>query len=313
MDATDPATLLVSARQRRLEGAEPPHTDGGIERVRRGYYRPAGDGLSTSQLYRLRIHATLAARTEQLVFSHVSAAELWGCPLLAVDTPFVHATRPGKARRTSANVRMHRARIPDGHVLELEDGMLVTSPAWTAVQVAAASSLPNVLLPLDHLLARLNSDPIGDPPAVGVVEELLALVPIGMRGADRARRHLHLADARSGSAGESLSRGQMELLRVPRPDLQTRLPRPDGVGDDIVDFDWPRLATFGEFDGNAKYFSPDLTAGRNPRQVLWDEKEREDRVRRHRPRGIRWGWDVAMARERLGAVLAAGGVRPGTR
>ncbi|SFB71075.1 Transcriptional regulator, AbiEi antitoxin, Type IV TA system [Nocardioides terrae] len=313
MDDIDPRQTLVSARARRLEGSEPPHLDGSLDRVRRGYYRPAGPPLTPSQLYRLRIYATSEARTETLVFSHASAAELWGCPQLNADTKLVHTTRPGKARRTAAGVATHRARIPDEHVVQLPDGLLVTSREWTAVQVAAALVLPNSLLPLDHLIRLLNEDPDGDPGGVAVVERLVALIPPRMKGGARAERNLRLADARSGSAGESLSRGQMEILQVPRPQLQTRFPRVDQPGDDVVDFDWPELESFGEFDGQGKYFDSALTDGRTPQQVLWDEKLREDRIRRHRPHVARWGWHIAMSRERLGKVLALAGVRPGTR
>jgi hypothetical protein len=313
MEIRDPRQWLVSSRERHLEGAEPPHLDGSLARVRRGYYRPATQELTASDLYRLRIYATREARTEQIVFSHASAAELWGCPLLAADISLVHATRPGKARRTSAGVAVHRSAIPDDHVVDLADGMRVTSKAWTAVQLAAALPLPNALLPLDHLVRLLNEDPTSDPTALGVIQRLVALIPAQMKGGARAERNLRLADPRSGSAGESLSRGQMELLGVPRPHLQVRFPRLDLPGDDIVDFDWPDLGTFGEFDGKGKYFRGELADGRAPEEVLWDEKVREDRVRRHRPRAVRWGWDVAMSRDRLGRILAQAGIRPGSR
>jgi hypothetical protein len=312
----EPADLhqhLVSTRVRRLEGGEPPHLDPGLDRVRRGYYRPAGEILTASELYRLRLYATAEARTEHLAFSHASAAELWGCPQLAADTALVHTTRPGKARRTSAGVAVHRSAIPDGHLVRLPDGLWVTSREWTAVQLAATLPLPNVLLPLDHLVGLLNDDPDGDPAGEAVVDRLLDLCPPQLKGGARARRNLRLADPRSGSAGESLSRGQMELLRVPRPRLQVRFARGDEPGDDVVDFDWPELGVFGEFDGKAKYFRSELTDGRTPEEVLWEEKLREDRIRRHRPRAARWGWDVAMSRARLGSVLARAGVLPGSR
>jgi len=313
MEELDPLAMLVSARARRLEGVEPPHLDASLDRVRRGYYRPAATPLTPSQLYRLRIQATSEARTETMVFSHASAAELWGCPQLLADTKLVHTTRPGKARRTSAGVATHRCRIPDEHIVELPGRLLVTSREWTAVQVAATLALPNSLLPLDHLVRLLNEDPDGDPAGLAVVERLVALIPPGMKGGARAERNLRLADARSGSAGESLSRGQMVLLEVPRPQLQTRFPRGDQPGEDVVDFDWPDLETFGEFDGKGKYFDTALTDGRPPQEVLREEKQREDRIRRHRPRLARWGWDIAMSRERLGKVLALAGVRPGAR
>ena len=312
MEPFDPRDLLVSSRERRLAGMEPPHRDGSLEAVRRGYYRPAGE-LTSSQLYRLRIEATVQAREQQLVFSHVSAAELWGCPLLRADTGFVHATRPGKARRTTAAVKIHRSAIPEGQVVETETGLLTTSPEWTAILVAATLPLPNVLLPLDHLVRLLNTDPTGDPRAEGVIDQLIGLIPPRMKGGVRAEQHLRLADPHSGSAGESMSRGQMEILRVPRPELQVAFPRIDEPGNDVVDFDWPSLETFGEFDGEGKYFDEELTGGRSASQVLWEEKAREDRIRRHRPRASRWGWADAMSRTRLAQILTRAGIVPGSR
>lgn len=306
----DLADQLVSARARRRDGAEPPHLDPTLERIRRGYYRAAGDGLTGSEQYELRLRAAADARHGTLVFSHATAAHLWGCPLLRSDTRLVHATQPGKARKTTAGTQIHRTTLPAEHVVELPSGLSVTSEAWTAIQVAADLPLPNVLLPLDHLVRSLNTDPVGDPTGAAVISMLLDLVPRGMRRRARAETHLRLADPRSGSAGEALSRGQMALLRIPRPELQVRFPRIAEPGEDIVDFDWPELGVFGEFDGKGKYFREDMTDGRTPEEVLWDEKIREDRVRRHRPRAARWGWDVAMSRDRLARVLAAAGVHP---
>ncbi|HEY0890926.1 MAG TPA: hypothetical protein VGE38_15080 [Nocardioides sp.] len=243
-----------------------------------------------------------------MVICDESAAELWGCPLLRTDTRLVHGNRPGKARRTTAGVLVHRRAMADEDIVDV-DGLLVTGPAPTAIAVAAKLSLPNALLPLDHLVRMLNPDPLGDPAGRAVVEGLVGRIPDGMRGHARAVQNLRTADARSGSAGESLSRGQMLLLGVPLPDLQVSFPHADGGGVDVVDFDWPSLESFGEFDGDGKYFDDELTGGRSPREVLRDEKLREDRVRRHRPRAARWGWDVAMSRHRPARVLAEIGVR----
>lgn len=227
--------------------------------------------------------------------------------MLKADLTEVHAVQPGRPRRTTAGLRVHATEVPEEHLVSLPSGLLVTSREWTAVQVAATLPLPNVLLPLDHLLRSIVDARGGDQQAV--IDMLVGMIPSRMRGRARAERHLRLADMRSGSAGESLSRGQMVLLAVPMPDLQVHFPRADGLSDDIVDFDWPEQEAFGEFDGKGKYFRTEFQKGRTPEQVLWDEKEREDRVRRQRPRAARWGWDVAMSRQRLAAVLAAAGVR----
>jgi hypothetical protein len=305
--------LLVSSRVRRLEGLEPPHLDSSLTRVRRGYFRSASAELTADDEHRLRILATADARREELVFSHASAAVLWGCPILRADTGLVHATRPGKARRTTAGAMIHRSAIPDQHVETLPDGLLVTSRDWTAVQLAATLPLPHALLPLDHLVRQLTLDVETDPSGAAVCERLVELVPPGSRGALRAVTSLRSANALSGSPGESLSRGQMQLLDVPMPALQVAFPRVDRPGEDVVDFDWAELGVFGEFDGRGKYFRTELADGRAPEEVLWDEKRREDRIRHHRPRAVRWGWDDALSRGRLRRVLATAGIVPQAR
>ncbi|MGZ6733081.1 MAG: hypothetical protein ACXVDH_00435 [Nocardioides sp.] len=304
-----PRELLISTRVRRLEGGEPPHLDRDLKRVRRGYYRPAAMPLTPQDDYLLRIQAAVEARTEPMVICDESAAALWGAPLLKIDGALVHTNRAGKARRTAAGVLVHRRALAEEDVAEVA-GLRVVCREWTAIHLAAKLPLPRVLLPLDHLVASLNPEPASDPSARGTVERLVAMIPKGMRGGDKARKHLLAADARSGSAGESLSRGQMHLLGVPLPDLQVAFPRGGDLGgSDIVDFDWPELGVFGEFDGRGKYFRSEINGGRSPEDVLWDEKQREDRVRHHRPRAAGWGWDVALRRDLLAAVLGEAGIR----
>ena len=74
----------------------------------------------------------------------------------------------------------------------------------------------------------------------------------------------------------------------------------------FVDFGWEGV--FGEFDGKVKYRVQDGATG-DAGEVLWREKQREDRLRR-RGRVARWTWDIAIDRTRLGARLAEHGIRP---
>lgn len=306
MTSADLPDVLVASRTRRLEGGERPDRDPALDSVRRGYFRPHDLVLSPAQQHLLRIHATAQARSAPMAFSRMSAAILWGCPLMQVDLARVHVAQPGRSRRTTAGVSVHRGAVPDEHFVELPSGLVVTSREWTAIEVAASLQLPNVLVPLDHLVRDL-AEARGTTHAE-VMELLLDLVPAGMKARSRALRHLGLADGRSGSAGESLSRGQMELLGVPKPDLQVSFPRDDGSGSDVADFDWPELGVFGEFDGEVKYRDERMRAGRSPEEVVWDEKLREDRLRRKRPGCARWVWRDALERSRLGRILAAAGV-----
>jgi hypothetical protein len=115
-------------------------------------------------------------------------------------------------------------------------------------------------------------------------------------------------DEASGSVGESLSRAQMHLLGFPAPRLQVRMTRPDGP-DDIVDFDWPEFALFGEFDGHGKYLRSEYTKGRDIADIIIAEKRREDRIRRrHRPFAARWDWAVARRPQLLAQHLEEAGL-----
>lgn len=308
MEPFVPIDHLVASRLRRLEGSLPAHADPDLDRVRRGFYRPRAETLNLTQSYLLRIAATAEARGDDIVFSHASAAVLWGAPLLNVDMQWVHVTRPGKAQRTAAGVKVHRYALSDHEIADV-GGFRVTSPSRTILDLAAALALPNALLPLDRLLWLLNPDGESDPGGGRSRDTLLDTLAPTSRAAARLSR----ADARSGSAAESLSRGQMILIGAPMPDLQRAFPRIDLPGVDIVDFDWPELETFGECDGTGKYFDVDMIGDRDPREVLWEEKQREDRVRRHRPRAVRWDWTTALSRDRLAARLASVGIVPARR
>ena len=108
------------------------------------------------------------------------------------------------------------------------------------------------------------------------------------------------------SPGESLSRVQMFLLNLPRPELQREITDAEGlVG--FVDFGWDGVV--GEFDGKVKYRVDEGADPRESGEILWREKQREDRLRRQ-VRVARWTWKVALDARRLAAVLAPHGIRP---
>lgn len=111
------------------------------------------------------------------------------------------------------------------------------------------------------------------------------------------------------SAGESLSRVQMFRLGLPRPRLQVK--HEDDLGlIGHVDFDWDGVV--GEFDGKMKYRVPPDADPSEAAEIVWREKKREDRLRIG-SQVARWTWEIALHRDRLGAVLAAKGVRPDPR
>ncbi|TFB98398.1 hypothetical protein E3O59_07340 [Cryobacterium sp. MDB2-33-2] len=60
----------------------------------------------------------------------------------------------------------------------------------------------------------------------------------------------------------------------------------------------------GEADGKIKYFDPVMRDGRTPEEVLWDEKRREDGVRRQVHGFTRWGFSIALSRMRFARASA---------
>jgi hypothetical protein len=128
------------------------------------------------------------------------------------------------------------------------------------------------------------------------------------RGTARCARMLDLADGRSGSPGESLSRVGMHVLGLPAPILQQQFWDGDGfVG--TVDFWWPEQSIIGEFDGRGKYLRDEFLNGRSSADVVIAEKVREDRLRALGNGFTRWGWDIAHSLPRLREHLHRAGVR----
>lgn len=178
-------------------------------------------------------------------------------------------------------------------------GIAVTSVARTVVDLARTGSLPTGVAAADHALRH------GLCSGVERRQEVDA-VPPRVRGCATARLVGELADPLSMSPGESLSRVQMFLLNLPKPQLQMEVHDADRlVG--LVDFGWRGVV--GEFDGRVKYRVPDGATPDAATEVLWLEKQREDRLRRQL-RVARWTWATALDARRLAAVLSQQGIRP---
>lgn len=227
------------------------------------------------ELYRYRSIAAGLGRGRP-VLSHDSAAVL-GWRLLYPDRQRIHVTngRDGGGSTRPRRV-VHAGPLSADAVVEI-DGVLVTSKARTAVDVALGTGrFPQALTVFDVALAH------GVPP-----EAMERLLVGNRRGVALARRALSFADGRSESPGESWSRAQMIEEELPLPDLQVehhlasgRVARCDfGIGDVFV----------GEFDGLVKYRRR-MRGGDDPEDVVIQEKIREDELRDLGLDVGRWIW-----------------------
>lgn len=270
-----------------------------LVRVRPGVFVRADrwSGLWPQERHALTVRA--AARTVRTgVFSHASAAAVWGVPL--VETPrTVHVSVPWSGGGASSpGITRHTVR---GEVASVEsDGVLVTPVLDTVLDLAMSAPFSHAAVAADHGVRT------------GLVDrERLVAAPEGRRSRPGGRRAVavaRFADARAESPGESLSRAVMHEAGLPAPELQVRLADRRGeIG--RVDFWWPALRVVGEFDGRVKYRVDGVADQRRLEERVWAEKRREDRLRAAGLGVARWVWDDACTPARLVDVLARAGVR----
>lgn len=282
-----------------LDGRSPAVVPG-LQRVRRGVYvdDDTWDDAKPTQRYELLVRATVPELKRPAPLAHESAAVLLGLPIVGRWPDHVHLLeKTADGGRSSALVVRHGTRTMPK--LVLIDGIAMTSPARTAVDLARTRSFASGLATADHVL-RLGLATRAD------LEAELAATPRAP-GNRRARLVVAHADPRSESVGESLSRAQLIELDLPRPELQQEFYDADGfIG--RTDFWWPKLRLIGEFDGKVKFGRELVASDAAARERLWLEKKREDRLRRLGNSMVRWTWDEVYRRDVFARLLANAGV-----
>jgi hypothetical protein len=255
--------------------------DGTLLPVRRGAYvreRPAE--RSRDEEHRELILATVPQLHDAAVISHGSAAVLYGMPTWPRAIDRVHVTRnrnSGGNRRTV--VQVHAAPLAAADITTI-DGVPVTSLARTVLDLCRTLPIEQAVAAGDRALA------LGLVRAV--VEDRLSQM-IRWPGTRQARRAVALLDARSESAGESLSRVRLHEDGLPAPELQQDIFDDEGQFVARVDFFWKEQRTIGEFDGKIKYGRL-LKPGQAIEDVLFEEKRREDALRDLGWQIVRWIW-----------------------
>lgn len=297
----DPSQLSRTADLRRV-GAEP--SRGGRHRVRTGAWLPDASfaALTPVDRHAALVHATMRTHAdgESVRFAGESAAAVLG--LLPRITDWPTTVRHLVTRRGVSGSSVLRPLLGAECECVRVPGALVTPPARTVVDLARHGTLQDAVTAADYCLRH------GMCTRDDLVAEL-ALVPRRARGRASAARAIALADGLSMSPGESYSRVQMFRLLIPRPRLQVSFRDADGhIGD--VDFSW--VGRVGEFDGRTKYRVAAGAGHEEAGRVLWAEKKREDRLRRH-TRVARWMWADLVRPGRLLAILTHAGVRPELR
>ena len=270
--------------------------------VRHGVWieRAVWAALTPEQRHAASVRApALRVTGPEAVCCRASSAAVWGLPRVEAWPAVARTHVEGLRLRGSDLVHRHL-----GHAVEpvAFRGLLLTPVARTVIDLARTESLMTAVAAADHALRHEMCT------RAELLAEVQALPPRTKRRGIAQLVH-DFADPDSMSAGESLSRVRMFQLGLPRPRLQVEREDDRGlIGQ--VDFDWGDVV--GEFDGKVKYRIPEDADPADAGEIVWREKQREDRLGRQ-AKVARWTWAVAMSPGRLAAVLAEKGIRPQPR
>lgn len=258
---------------------------GALVRVGTGVYIDSAewDALDMDARYRTRVRSAALRSSHGAQFSHDSAAALYRLPSIGSWPQQVHELTVRSAGGTSRRgIRRHGLGLDDDPRLIGE--VSVTSLTRTIVDLSCTTSFVRAVAMADVALQEPRLGEIRNElgvPAVSkqqLLQALGSLVPYP--GSARARLAIDFADGCSGSPAESFCRVQFHALGLPAPELQVEISDEFGsIG--FADFYWRHLGLVCEYDGRSKYgafrqFQRNISA----EQVLWQEKVREDRMRR---------------------------------
>lgn len=240
-------------------------------RIRRGAFVLGATwrGMDEVERHRLRARAVLRTAHPTAVLSHVSAllehqAPVWGVPL-----DDVHLTRrDGRSGRREAGVAHHRGALA-GELIQTAHDLPVTTPARALLELTTMTSVESSLVSTNALMGRGLVSPA----------DLEAMLPDMRHWPDSLRTDLvvRLADHRCAWPGEARMSHLIWRQHLPRPEPQFEVYDDRGNLVAILDFAWPELGAFGEFDGRIKYERL-RRPGESLEDVVLREKRRQELV-----------------------------------
>ena len=243
---------------------------GDWHRLRHGSYC-SGEVWTSSNAAERRLLQTRAgyrSARAHVVVSHSSAADLLGVAVW--DLPeVVHLTRTdGRAGRREAGKAPHRGLVTATDVTR-RDGL------WTMNGTRAALDC-TLIADVEHSLVIANGLLHNRETTKALLRQRLATM-------NQWPSSLHtglviaLADGRCESVGETRTMHLCWAQHLPRPEPQYDIKDRSGHVAARVDFAWPELGVFLEFDGKEKYLKH-RRPGESVTDAVLREKRREERV-----------------------------------
>ena len=243
-----------------------------LTRVRYGAFvdHAVWDQLGPEDRHRVLARAVLATAHTATALTHASSIierriPLWGFPL-----DVVHTTRTGteRAGRRKPDWVPHRGLLRDDD-LERLNGVLVSTAARSAFELTTISDVERSLVAVNRLLHA----------GAMTVAEFAEQVDRHQRwpGSLTSDLVLRLADHRLESVGEDRFSFLAFRQGLPKPTPQVEIFDEHGQLVARVDFAWPELGVFVEFDGRSKY-KQYRRDGETLEAFLMREKAREELV-----------------------------------
>lgn len=240
-------------------------------RIRQGAYVTTGSwqALDRAGRHALLARAVVAQAKTGIVVSHASGLPFHDAPTWGIPLDAVHVTRTdGRAGRSEAGIRQHGGLIRNGDVVH-RDGLPVMSATRLALEVTTVAGVEASMCVVSHLLHTRQT-----------TEAALAERYQSMKQWPRSLRTdlvLRLSDRRFESVGESRVYFLCFREGLPMPQPQYEIVNADGTVIARVDFAWPELGVFLEFDGMVKYEKL-LQEGQRASDVVLAERDRERRI-----------------------------------
>lgn len=266
--------------------------DGRLRRLRRGVYT-YGEEVDEATTHRELIAATRHTVDTSNVVSHTSAALLYGLPVRRSALDQVTMTRLTSGHGDAGpQLRVRNTRILPFEITELE-GMPITTLARTVADVARLEPMAWGVAAIDAALHQGLE-----------VAEVFEILGIHRRlaGVAQARAVAALADPRSESALESLSRFNMRVAGLPTPQLQVEHFDDDGVLVARSDFFWEEFGVAGECHGKHK-FTELLQDGETTEAAIEKALQRGQAMRQLGIQDVNWTWNTALSPAKLAALL----------
>lgn len=243
-----------------------------LHRVRYGAYVPhdVWESCTAEDRHRLRARAVLARAHDATALTHVSSLVERGVPLWGVPLDTVHTTReqPERAGRRQDDWVPHRGRLGPGDV-EVLNGVPVSTAARSAFELTTVVGVEAGLVAVNRLLHM----------GAMTVNDFRAKMQEHAQWPGRLTANvvLRLADGRLESVGEDRFRFFVHRQGLPVPEPQLEIRDEKGRLVARLDFAWPELKVFVEFDGRSKYVRH-RREGESLEQFLMREKQREELV-----------------------------------